>query len=204
MARICVFCASSERIDPVHVELGYTVGREIARRGHDLVWGGASVATMGSVARGVRDGGRHTLGVLPEAMLPMEVADADADELVVTVDMRERKGRMDASADGFLTLPGGLGTLEELLEIWVGATIGIHTKPVVVLDPTGVYAPLHDLVDRLTSQGFVRPEAARAVAWERDVMEALDALESGIAAPPLSRRAPSPEDAVEEILEAEP
>jgi uncharacterized protein (TIGR00730 family) len=204
MARICVFCASSERIDAAHVELGYEVGREIARRGHDLVWGGASVGTMGSVARGVRDGGRHTLGVIPEVMLPMEVADADADELVVTVDMRERKGRMDASADGFLALPGGIGTLEELLEIWVGATIGLHTKPVVVLDPTGVYAPLYDLIQRLVGQGFVRAEAARAVAWERDVMEALDALESGIEAPPLSRRAPAPADAVEEILEAEP
>ena len=204
MARICVFCASSERIDPAHVELGYTVGREIARRGHDLVWGGASVGTMGSVARGVRDGGRHTLGVIPEVMLPMEVADADADELVVTVDMRERKGRMDASADGFLTLPGGLGTLEELLEIWVGATIGIHRKPVVVLDPAGVYAPLHDLVERLTAQGFVRPEAARAVTWERDVGDALDALESGLGGPPLARPLPLPSEVIEEILEAEP
>ena len=110
----------------------------------------------------------------------MEVADADADELVVTVDMRDRKGRMDAAADGFLALPGGIGTLEELLEIWVGSTIGIHRKPVVVLDPAGVYAPLHDLVERLTAQGFVRPEAARAVTWERDVGDALDALESGL------------------------
>jgi uncharacterized protein (TIGR00730 family) len=204
MARICVFCASSERIDAAHVELGYEVGREIARRGHDLVWGGASVGTMGSVARGVRDGGRHTLGVIPEVMLPMEVADGDADELVVTVDMRDRKGRMDAAADGFLALPGGIGTLEELLEIWVGATIGIHRKPVVVLDPAGVYAPLHDLVERLTAQGFVRPEAARAVTWERDVGDALDALESGLGGPPLARPLPQPSEVVEEILEAEP
>ena len=199
-----MFCASSERIDPAHVELGYAVGAEIARRGHDLVWGGASVSTMGSVARGVRDGGRHTLGVIPEVMLPMEVADADADELVVTVDMRDRKGRMDAAADGFLALPGGIGTLEELLEIWVGSTIGIHRKPVVVLDPAGVYAPLHDLVERLTAQGFVRPEAARAVTWERDVGDALDAIESGLGGPPLARPLPQPSEVVEEILEAEP
>jgi uncharacterized protein (TIGR00730 family) len=204
MARICVFCASSERIDPAHVDLGYAVGAEIARRGHDLVWGGARVSTMGSVARGVRDGGRHTLGVIPEVMLPLEVADAEADELVVTVDMRDRKGRMDAAADGFLALPGGIGTLEELLEIWVGATIGIHRKPVVVLDPAGVYAPLHDLVERLTAQGFVRPEAARAVTWERDVGDALDALESGLGGPPLARPLPHPAEVVEEILEAEP
>jgi uncharacterized protein (TIGR00730 family) len=204
MARICVFCASSERIDAAHVELGHAVGAEIARRGHDLVWGGASVSTMGSVARAVRAGGRHTLGVIPEVMLPMEVADQDADELVVTVDMRERKGRMDASADAFLALPGGIGTLEELLEIWVGASIGLHTKPVVVLDPAGVLAPLHDLVERLTAQGFVRPAAARAVTWERDVGDALDALESGLGGPPLSRRPPEPAEVAEEILEAEP
>jgi uncharacterized protein (TIGR00730 family) len=159
---------------------------------------------MGSVARGVRDGGRHTLGVIPEVMLPLEVADADADELVVTPDMRERKGRMDASADGFLALPGGIGTLEELLEIWVGATVGIHRKPVVVLDPAGVFAPLHDLVERLTAQGFVRPAAARAVTWERDVGDALDALESGLGGAPLERTLPAPAEVVEEILEAEP
>jgi uncharacterized protein (TIGR00730 family) len=204
MARICVFCASSERIDPQHVELGYAVGREIARRGHDLVWGGASVSTMGSVARGVRDGGRHTLGVIPEVLLPLVVADADADELVVTVDMRERKGRMDASADAFLALPGGIGTLEELLEIWVGATVGLHRKPVVVLDPAGVLAPLHDLVEKLTTQGFVRPAAARAVTWERDVGEALDMLEAGLGVPPLERPIPDPAEVAEEILEAEP
>jgi uncharacterized protein (TIGR00730 family) len=204
MARIAVYCASSDRIDAGHVDLGYAVGTEIARRGHDLVWGGAKVSMMGSVARGVRDGGRHTLGVIPEVMLPMEVADDAADELVVTVDMRERKGRMDVSADGFLALPGGLGTLEELLEIWVAATIGLHTKPVVVLDPTGVLAPLHELVERLTAQGFVRPEAARAVTWERDVGDALDALEAGFGGPPLSRPRPEPADVVEEILEAEP
>ncbi len=204
MARICVFCASSERIDPAHVDLGYEVGREIARRGHDLVWGGAKVSTMGSVARGVRDGGRHTLGVIPEVMLPMEVADDAADELVVTLDMRERKGRMDVAADGFLALPGGIGTLEELLEIWVGATVGLHRKPVVVLDPSGVLSPLHELVERLAAQGFVRPEAARAVSWERDVGDALDALESGLGGPPLARPLPDPSEVVEEILEAEP
>jgi uncharacterized protein (TIGR00730 family) len=201
MARIFVFCSSSERIHPAHVELAAEVGAEIARRGHDLASGGGRVSMMGAVARGVRAGGRHTLGVLPQALVGLEVADEDADELVVTSDMRERKGRMDAAADAFLALPGGLGTLEELLEVWVAGTLGMHAKPVVVLDPTGVYAALRDLVDKLLVQGFVRPGAEAYAVWTSTVTEALDAIENGL------RRLPSVPDAAEvseELLEAEP
>ena len=186
MARICVFCASSERIDPVHVELGYAVGAEIARRGHDLVWGGASVSTMGSVARGVRDGGRHTLGVIPEVMLPLEVADADADELVVTVDMRERKGRMDASADGFLTLPGGLGTLEELLELYTWAQLGLHQKPCALLDVEGYYGRLAEFLEHAVEERFLREEHRAMLIVERDpraLIERLRRFEPGAVQP---------------------
>src|SRR5689334_1136837 len=179
--RICVFCSSSERIAPEYIELASRVGTAIAGRGHDLVSGGGRVSMMGAVASAVRAGGRHTLGVIPEALLALEVADVDADELVVTQGMRERKGRMDAAADGFLTLPGGLGTLEELSEVWVAATLGMHSKPVVVLDPTGLYAPLHDLVDRLREEGFLHASSAQAVVWTTDVESALDALQAGLA-----------------------
>lgn len=199
MARICVFCASSERIDPAYLALAGSVGAEIARRGHDLVSGGGRVSMMGAVAAAVRAGGRHTLGVIPQGLMGLEVADRDADELVVTADMRERKARMDGAADAFLALPGGLGTLEELLEIWVGATLGMHAKPVVILDPTGVYAPLATLVGALTEQGFVRPDAAAAVTWTGDVASALDAVEAGLRGAP-----PAIGDVTEELLEAEP
>jgi uncharacterized protein (TIGR00730 family) len=204
MARVCVFCASSERIDPVHLELAQTVGRSLAARGHDLVSGGGRVSMMGAVARAVREGGRHTLGVIPQALVGLEVADTDADELVVTGDMRERKGRMDAAAEAFLVLPGGLGTLEELLEVWVARTLGMHGKPVVVLDPTGVYEPLHQLVDRLCGQGFVRATALRALVWARQVEEAMDAVEQGLAAATPAREGPPGGDVAEEMLEAEP
>src|SRR3982751_4606359 len=142
VARICVFCSSSERIAPEYLELASQVGTAVAARGHDLVSGGGRVSMMGALAGAVRAGGRHTLGVIPTALLGLEVADEDADELLVTADMRERKGRMDAAADAFLALPGGLGTLEELLEVWVSRTLGMHDRPVVVLDPTGVLAGL--------------------------------------------------------------
>jgi uncharacterized protein (TIGR00730 family) len=201
MARICVFCSSSERIHPAHLQLATEVGDEIARRGHDLVSGGGRVSMMGAVARGVRAGGGHTLGVLPEALVGLEVADTDADELVVTADMRERKGRMDAAADAFLALPGGLGTLEELLEVWVAGTLGMHGKPVVILDPTGVYAALHDLVDKLLVQGFVRPGAEAYAVWTSTVSGALDAIDNGLGRP---RMVPGAAEVSEELLEGEP
>lgn len=195
MARICVFCSSSDRIAPEYIALATGVGTAIAARGHDLVSGGGRVSMMGAVAAAVRAGGRHTLGVIPQALVSMEVADTDADELLVTADMRERKGRMDAAADAFLTLPGGLGTLEELSEVWVAATLGMHTKPVVVLDPTGLYAPLHDLVRTLAEQGFMHTGASEALVWTTEVEAALDAIEAGLEATP--RMIPTADDVME-------
>src|SRR3954451_8299571 len=201
MARICVFCSSSERIHPAHVELAAEVGAEIARRGHDLASGGGRVSMMGQVARGVRAGGGHTLGVIPDALVGLEVADTDADELVVTADMRQRKGRMDAAADAFLALPGGLGTLEELLEVWVAGTLGMHTKPVVILDPTGIYAALRDLVYALLAQGVVRPDAQAYAVWASTVAGAQGAVEEGLLQ---VRRVPDVAEVGEELIEGEP
>lgn len=200
MARICVFCSSSEEIAPAHLRLAARLGERLAGRGHDLVSGGGRVSMMGEVARAVRACGGHTLGVIPRALRSLEVADDAADELVVTADMRERKARMDAAADAFVALPGGLGTLEELLEVWVAGSLGMHVKPVVVLDPTGVYDPLRDLVERLRLAGFVRAGAAAGVIWTVGVEQALDAVEAGIAGPPALPRRPEPD----ELLEAEP
>ena len=146
-------CSSSGRIDPGHVELAAAVGTELARRGHTLVSGGGSASCMGAVARAARTGGARTVGVVPRALVDLEAADHDADELVVTDDMRSRKAGMDERDDAFLTLPGGLGTLEELLEIWVSRTLAMHGKPVVVLDPGGVFDPLRAQVDLLVQQG---------------------------------------------------
>jgi uncharacterized protein (TIGR00730 family) len=194
VARICVFCASSDDIAPEYLDLATRVGTAIAARGHDLVSGGGRVSMMGAVAMAVRAGGGHTLGVIPQALLDREVADQDADELVITADMRERKGRMDAAADAFLTLPGGLGTLEELSEVWVAATLGMHAKPVVVLDPTGFYTPLHDFVRQLARERFLHQAAAEVLIWTTSVEQALDAIEAGLGAAPL---APSAEDEIE-------
>ena len=199
MAAVCIFCSSSGRIDPSYVELATAVGTELARRGHSLVSGGGSVSCMGAVARAARAGGANTVGVIPRVLLDLEVADDDADELLVTDDMRARKGLMDARADAFLTLPGGLGTLEELLEIWVSRTLAMHAKPVVVLDPDGLFEPLRAQVDLLVEGGFVREGAQGAVTWVRDPGEAFDAIEAALAAP----AAPVLTAAPDEVLEAE-
>ena len=125
----------------------------------------------------------ESVGVIPRQLMNLEVSDHEADELVVTDGMRERKGVMDLRSDAFLTLPGGLGTLEELLEVWVARTLGLHDKPVVVLDPDDVFAPLRAQVDALVEGGFVRPQARDAVVWADRIDPALDAIAALVARP---------------------
>jgi uncharacterized protein (TIGR00730 family) len=175
---ICVFCASSQKIDPKYVHLATEVGTEIARRGHTLVSGGATVSCMGAVTRAARAVGGRTVGVIPQVLVDIEVADTESDELVVTADMRERKGVMDARSDAFLVLPGGIGTLEELFEIWTARVLAIHTKPLVILDPWGLYAPLRSLVEHMYDEGFTRANVFDAITWTSSVEEALEVLES--------------------------
>jgi uncharacterized protein (TIGR00730 family) len=201
VAAICVFCSSSERIARHHIALAADVGTEIARRGHSLVSGGGRVSSMGAVARAARAGGAATVGVIPEALVNLEVADHDADELVVTPDMRARKGEMDRRCDAFVCLPGGLGTLEELFEIWVSHTLGMHAKPIVVLDPDGVFAPLRAQVDALVQAGFVRAPAREAVRWAATAVEALDVIDQALRSPAAARTVVP---ATEDLLESEP
>jgi hypothetical protein len=177
MAAVCVFCASSEGIDPRYQELARVVGARIADGGHSLVSGGGRVSMMGAVAQAARAGGAHTVGVIPQHLMALEVADVQADELVVVDTMRERKRIMDERADAFLVLPGGIGTFEEFFEAWTSASLGMHAKPVVVLDPDGFYAPLWAYLESLRDQGFVRAEAFAALRLASSVPAAFDAIE---------------------------
>ncbi|MGN9840895.1 TIGR00730 family Rossman fold protein [Nonomuraea sp. H19] len=175
---ICVFCASSLHIDKKYIELAGQVGAELAKRGHTLVSGGATVSCMGAVTSAARAGGGRTIGVIPQVLVDIEVADEGSDELIVTTDMRERKGLMDARSDAFLVLPGGIGTLEELFEIWTARVLGIHDRPLVVLDPWGLYGPLKQLMSHLYDEGFTRAEVFDAISWTTTVDEAFAHLES--------------------------
>lgn len=189
MPTICVYCASSSGIDERYLALADQVGTAIARRGWQLVSGGGSVSMMGAVARAVRKAGGHTVGVIPQALIDMEVADHDADELIITDDMRARKGIMDDRADAFLALPGGIGTLEELMEVWTARCLGMHDKPVVGLDPWGDFALLREQVGHWQQQGFVRHEAVAELVWTTEVEQALELIADKLAA--AVRRPPS-------------
>jgi uncharacterized protein (TIGR00730 family) len=156
---ICVYCSSSLTIDESYLDLAAEVGKRLAADGHGLVSGGGRVSMMGAVARAARAGGAHTVGVIPRHLMPLEVADTDADELIVVETMRERKRIMDERSDAFLALPGGIGTLEELFEVWTAASLGMHDKPIAVLDPDGFFDPLWSYLDRLVTRGFVRAAA---------------------------------------------
>ena len=175
---MCVYCSSSLRIDDRYLVLADEVGRALAARGWTLVSGAGSISMMGALARAVRAAGGHTIGVIPTALVSREVADHDADELVVTDDMRQRKGIMDERSDAFLALPGGIGTLEELVEVWTARHLGMHDKPIVVLDPWDDFAPVHALVDHWQERGFVGAEVRGEVTWTRTTGEALDTIAS--------------------------
>jgi uncharacterized protein (TIGR00730 family) len=180
VASVCVYCASSLRIDPTYVQLAADVGAELARRGHSLVSGGGRVSMMGAVAAAARAGGARTVGVIPAALEDREVVDLDADELHVTADMRARKALMDAHADAFLGLPGGIGTLEEVFEVWTSRSLAMHAKPVVLLDPGGFYDGLFGWLAGLVERGFVHTESFAALTVVHTVSAAFDTIEAAL------------------------
>ena len=153
-----MYCASG----PTHPELlalAVEVGEAIAGHGWTLVSGGGNVSAMGALAAATRARGGRTVGVIPKALVHREVADTEADELVVTDTMRERKQIMEDRADAFVVLPGGIGTLEEFFEVWTSGYLGMHDKPVVMLDPIGHYNGLVTWLQGLVSNGYVSERA---------------------------------------------
>lgn len=171
--KIAVYCASSTAVASENLTLGFELGAEIARRGHELVWGGGAISVMGEVAKGARHHGGKTIGVIPERLMNVEFIDHQSTELHVVRDMRERKGVIEDLADGFIALPGGIGTLEELFEIWVGRYLGFHSKSIAVLDPNQVYASLRKALDDLTIKNFMKPGQHEQVAWCVSIDDAL-------------------------------
>jgi uncharacterized protein (TIGR00730 family) len=177
MAAIGVFCASSSTLDQKWLDLATETGREIAARGHTLVSGGGCVGMMGAVADGARAGGAHTLGIIPQSLVDLEVADTASDELIVTGDMGSRKNLMIERSDAFITLPGGLGTMDELFEVWTTATLDLHHKPIVLLDPDGFYDGLLAWLSQLAETQFVRQAALERVIRAKSIPQALDLIE---------------------------
>ncbi|PTA42956.1 TIGR00730 family Rossman fold protein [Micromonospora sp. RP3T] len=178
MADVCVFCASSRTLDDRWLALATETGAELARRGHTLVSGGGCVGMMGAVADGARAAGGRTLGVIPQTLVDLEVADLAADELLVTDGMASRKTLMIDRSDAFVTLPGGLGTLDELFEVWTTATLALHAKPMVLVDADGFYRPLLDWLGTLAERNFLKPAGLDLLMVADSVPAALDLIDA--------------------------
>lgn len=154
---ICVFCGSSSGAGTGYLRRARELGALLAERDIGLVYGGATVGTMGAVADGALDAGGRVYGVIPQALSDIEIGHARLTELDVVDTMHQRKARMAERSDAFIALPGGVGTLEELFEVWTWTQLGIHRKPVGVLNADGFYDPLIAFLDQLVREGFVRP-----------------------------------------------
>ncbi|CAM4419361.1 LOG family protein ORF6 in fasciation locus [Mycobacterium basiliense] len=160
---VAVYCAAAPT-HPELLDLAAEVGAAIAAQGWKLVWGGGHVSAMGAVASAARARGGWTIGVIPKMLVYRELADDDADELIVTDTMWERKQVMEDRADAFIALPGGVGTLDELLDVWTEGYLGMHEKPIVVLDPWGHFDGLRAWLHGLVDTGYVsRPAMQRLI-----------------------------------------
>lgn len=154
--RVTVYASSSERIDPKWHAVAERLGEQIGARGWDLVWGGSRFGLMGAVSRGARRAGARTFGVILRQFVDKNVACDEAHTMESLDDMRSRKRVLDENGDAFVALPGGLGTLEELLEVMSFKQLGFHDKPIVVLDAFGFWRPLLDMLDRCVAEGFIQ------------------------------------------------
>jgi uncharacterized protein (TIGR00730 family) len=176
MKAVCVFCGSSPGTDPVYWEVASALGREVARRDLQLVYGGGKVGLMGAVADAALEAGGEVVGVIPQALVDKEVAHRGLTELVVVGTMHDRKARMADMADAFVALPGGYGTFEEFCEVLTWTQLGVHAKPCGVLNVVGFYDPLLALFDRAVADRFLRPEHRALVLTDRTAPGVLDKL----------------------------
>lgn len=174
---LCVFCSSSNSVAAPFFEAAESLGAELARRDYGLVFGGTNVGLMGAIARSTHANGGYVVGVMPQAFAVHNVAFDLADELIVTQDLRERKAVMEARADGFIALPGGFGTLEEVLEILTLKQLQFHSKPVVFLNTSGFYDHLVQFFERLQQENFTRPDNFTLYHIAPDAAAALDYIE---------------------------
>lgn len=190
---VCVFCGSSKGQDPRHAAAAVELGREFARRGWTVVYGGGSVGLMGLLADAALEAGGVVIGVIPRFLYEWEVGHDDLTELEIVETLTERKVRMGDLADAFLTLPGGIGTMDEAFEALSWAQLGLETKPNGLLNVAGYYDPLLEFLDRATAEGFVKVKHRALLMVGERIDELLDALYEAAARGAAGRSAP-PQD----------
>ena len=172
---ICVFCGSSFGTSPAYAETAAAFGRELARRGLSLVYGGGNIGLMGVLAKAAHEAGAKVIGVIPKKLAEL-VDQPELAELFVTDDMHGRKAKMAELADAFVALPGGTGTFEELFEAWTWRQIGYHGKPVGLLDVDGYWQPLLAMLRHTAEQGFMRKELLADLVVETETAALIEAL----------------------------
>jgi uncharacterized protein (TIGR00730 family) len=172
MQSVCVYCGSNAGSKPVYAERAIALGNRLAKDGLTLVYGGGNVGLMGTVADAALEAGGKVIGVIPEQLVEWEVAHKSLTQLEVVANMHERKARMFDLADGFVALPGGFGTLDEMFEMLTWRQLGIGDKPCAFLDVDGFYSPLLAMMDRMVEERFLHPDQRRDL-WHGDDIEAM-------------------------------
>jgi uncharacterized protein (TIGR00730 family) len=177
LSSVCVFCGSNGGADPAYLAAAQAVGAGLAQRGIRVVYGGGRVGLMGALADSARAAGGEVVGVMPQALVDREIGHTGIDDLRVVDTMHERKALMVELADAFVALPGGIGTLEELFEVYTWAQLGIHAKPLALLDVAGYYEPLAAFLDHAVAQRFLRPETRAMLAVADSIEDVLETFE---------------------------
>ncbi|KAK4851527.1 hypothetical protein QYF36_015940 [Acer negundo] len=175
--RICVFCGSSPGKKSSYKDAAIELGKELVARNIDLVYGGGSIGLMGLISQAVYDGGRHVIGVIPKTLMPREITGETVGEVKPVADMHQRKAEMARQSDAFIALPGGYGTLEELLEVITWAQLGIHDKPVGLLNVDGYYNSLLSFIDKAVEEGFISPSARHIIVSAPNAKDLMKKME---------------------------
>ena len=185
MKRIAVYCGSATPADPVYIDNARMIGRTFAERGIGLVYGGGKLGLMGAVADAALEAGGEVIGVIPMALVNAEVAHRGLTELHVVDTMHERKARFTELSDGFLTIPGGTGTMDELWEAMSWAQLGYHAKPVALLNVAGFYDGLLEFVGKMGEVGFLRPQHQGILLADDDLDRLLARMEAFVPTVPI-------------------
>jgi uncharacterized protein (TIGR00730 family) len=178
--RLAVYCGSSLGSDPAFAEIARVTGAEMAKRGIGLVYGGGHRGLMGVIADSVLQGGGEAHGVIPQALVDLEVAHRGLTELHIVTSMHERKAKMTALCDAFVALPGGIGTFDELFEAWSWNALGYHAKPFALLNSAGFWDGLIGFLDHVTMSGFISPARRSQLLVGEEIGEVIDLLDAAI------------------------
>lgn len=187
MKRLAVYCGSASPEDPRYLQLAYDVGAELAARGIGLVYGGGKLGLMGAVAKGAKEAGGEVIGIIPESLIRAEVANHECDELISVSGMHERKQKFTDLSDGFVTLPGGVGTMDELWEAMSWAQLGYHSDPVGLLNAFGFYDHLLAFNAKMAEIGFVRPVHADILVHAETLPDLLGKMAAYVPHTPIFR-----------------